>query len=388
MELQKVILQEFPFMEKIIYLNVCSVSLPPISVQNAYTGFVRDYVARNGVGARNEAYKMIQETRRKIGELIHCEPEEVAYTPNTTQGISILQECLDWKPGDNVIISDLENFANLYQWKNLERKGVELRIVASRDGAFSPGDVESLMDQRTRVVSVSSVAFETGFNADVTEIGRICRERGVIFAVDIMQSVGRLKIDVKEMNIDFAATGSHKALLCSYGNGFIYCSKELQGKLWPVTASKESLRVSSAPEVMMKEGLQWHEDARKFEAGNFNFAGIYAMSKAIQLLLDIGTEVIEDRVLSLERHLRSLMSDMQVLKAGLADKAESWSGMVIVYFPQDRMQEVKQALEENSIYVTLKNNYLRIGIDFYNTYEQMETTAQVLLQLDKKFQSE
>lgn len=384
MNIQDLVFQEFGFMEDIIYLNVCSVSLPPVSVQRAYTEFIQRYVAKYGAGARNDAYKMIQENRKQIGRLIHCVPEEVAYTPNTTQGISILQQCLEWHSGDNIIISDLENFANLYQWKNLERKGIELRIVRSHDGGFTPQDVEALMDERTRIVSVSSVAFETGFKADIAEIGRICRGRGVIFAVDIMQSIGRLKIDVEKMNIDFAATGSHKALLCSYGNGFIYCSRELQKKLRPVTASKESLDYAPSPEEMMRQkDLCWHGDARKFEAGNFNFAGIYAMSIAVKLLLDIGTEEIEKQIMALERNLRCLISDLKVLKAGLADCPESWSGMVIIYYPESKADLVRKALEENRIYVTVKENYIRLGIDFYNTQEQMEKVADVLHQLDR-----
>lgn len=383
MEFENLIHQEFGFMENVIYLNVCSVSLPPVSVQHAYTEFVQEYVKQYGVEARNNAYKMIQENRKQIAAMIHCEPEEVAYTANTTQGISILQECLEWHLGDNVIITDLENFANLYQWKNLERKGVNVKIVHSHNGGFTPQDVERLIDAQTRVVSISSVTFETGFKANVKEIGRICHEKGVIFAVDIMQSVGRLGIDVKEMNIDFAATGSHKALLCTYGNGFIYCDKVLQEKLHPVTASKESLCIAPSPDELEKETeLNWHKDARKFEAGNFNFAGIYAMSKALELLLKLGTKKIEERVLSLEKGFREQLKDLNVLKIGLSDQPDNWSGMVIVYFPEENRNQVKQFLEDNKIYVTLKKNYFRIGIDFFNTQEQLDKVADVLHQMN------
>lgn len=382
MDCEDLMQREFGFMEGITYLNVCAVSLPPVSVQQAYTDFVKSYVDRHGVNARVDAYKMIQDNRKQIGELIHCSPEEVAYAPNTTQGLAVIQEAWDWKAGDNMIITDLENYANLYQWKNLERKGVEIRIVRSKNGGFEPEDVEALMDEHTQMVSISSVAFETGFKADVEKIGSICRKRGVVFVVDIMQSVGRLKIDVKKMNIDFAATGSHKALLCTYGSGFIYCSRELQQRLIPATASKESLHTTPLGYEMGTEPLDWHKDARKFEAGNFNFSGIYGMSKALEILLELGTEAIERHILEVEAAFRRMLDDLKVLEVGLKGRPEHWSGMVIVYFPERMKQQVKKVLEENKVFVTIRDTYIRIGLDFYNTLEQMEKVSELLHQLD------
>lgn len=384
MDCRELVQREFGFMEGIVYLNICSVSLPPVSVQQAYTELVQSYVKRYGVDARANAYKMIQENRKQIGKLINCSPEEIAYAPNTTQGLAVIQEAWDWKPGDNMIITDLENYANLYQWKNLERKGVEIRIVKSREGGFEPEDIEALIDEHTQLVSISSVAFETGFKADVEKIGSICRNHGVIFVVDIMQSIGRLKIDVQKMNIDFAATGSHKALLCTYGSGFLYCSKELQKRLTPVTASKESLNTAPLASQLGTQPLDWHKDARKFEAGNFNFSGIYGMSKALELLLSLGTEAIEAHILELEAAFRTMLDDLKVWKVGLKGNPAHWSGMVIVHFPEGQKKQVEQILMEHKIFVTIKSSYIRIGIDFYNTLDQMKKVSEILHQLDNE----
>lgn len=384
MELQELVRREFPFLEDITYFNVCSVSLPPVSVQRAYSEFVEDCVKAHGVKARAKAYEMINANRAQIARLINCDSDEVAYAPNTSQGIAVLQESLDWHEGDNVVITDLENFANLYQWKNLERKGVGLKVVKSHDGGFTPEDIAAVIDERTRVVSISSVAFETGFHADVAAIGRLCREKGIIYSVDIMQSVGRMKVDVKAMNIDYAATGSHKALLCSYGNGFIFCSHELQKKLTPATASKESLASEPTPAQLLEtEGLPWYGDARKFEAGNFNFAGIYAMSKALNILLAVGPEETEARIRALEAELREKAAGLKNLRIGLSDWPEARrSGMVIVYYPQGKTDLVREVLDRHNMFVTIMPSYIRIGIDFFNTSENVDTAVKVLREID------
>lgn len=379
--------REFGFLEDIAFFEIGSVCLPPVSVQNAYTEFVREYVAQHGEDTRERSYAMINANRAQAAQLINCEPSEIGYACNTTYGLTVLQVGMDWKPGDNVIISDLENYANLYQWKHLERKGVELRMIRSHDGAYTVEDVEKLIDEHTRLVCITSIGFESGFNADVAEIGEMCHRHGVIYAVDIMQSIGRLPIDVQAMHMDFAATGSHKGLLCTYGSGFFYCSPELQDRLTPYTASKESMNAKpSAWEMYQMDPLPWHTDARRFEAGNFNFDGIYAMSKALKLLLDVGMDNIEGRVRYLERTMRAGGEDLKHIHFGLGELPEkNWSGILIAHYPTGKVDEIKEIVARHKVYGTVKDSYLRLTVDFYNNDKDINTALDALHEMDGLF---
>lgn len=376
--------EEFPFLEGQIYLNVCSVALLPRCVQQAYGSFGPMVNGWNGEKTRERLYEMANDTRRKAAQLMGCMPGEIAFVQNTTQGITLARQALGLQLGQNVVITDAENYANCYQWKNLERQGIQLRVAATQQGGFGPGQIEPLLDERTGLVSVASVLFETGYRADLKEIAALCHSRGIPVLGDVMQSVGRIPVDVSGWGLDFASTGGHKGLLCTYGAGFAYIRQEMVERLTPATASKESMDHTVPPALIGSQPLPWHPDARKFEAGSLNYMGIYGLSAALDLLLGLGSQAIGRQVLALEEQLRAGLDGLRVLRLGPVGGKEHWSGMVIVYYPLGNETLVRQVLEEHRIHATIKPDYIRLGIDFYNTPGEMEQTAKALRQLDER----
>jgi len=147
-------------------------------------------------------------------------PEEIALAQNTAEGINIAAHAIPFQPGDNVIFCNMEYPANVYVWMNLERRGVEARIVPNREGGLALDDLEQYLDQRTRVMAVSSVEFLTGFRTDLKGMGELCRARGIYFVVDGIQSLGVIPPDVKECHIDMLSCGGPKWLLGPCGQGY------------------------------------------------------------------------------------------------------------------------------------------------------------------------
>jgi len=133
--------------------------------------------------------------RDLVAQLINGAPDSVALTRSTAHGISLLAQGLEWKAGDNVVGAEGEYPANVYPWMALAERGVEFRQTRAVDGRISVESVLSLVDARTRVVAVSHVEFWNGFRLDIEAIGAECRRRGIIFAVDVMQSAGALRVD-------------------------------------------------------------------------------------------------------------------------------------------------------------------------------------------------
>ena len=161
----------------------------------------------------------MNETRPKIARLINAaDPHEIAFVKNTCEGISIVADGFPLGRGDNVVVADQEHQANLYPWINVhQRKGVELKVVKSVHGEIPTEKMISMMDENTKILAISAAQFSTGFFTDLTTLGTECHKRGVVFVVDGIQVIGRIKIDVRKMHIDYLAAGSNKGLLGTLG---------------------------------------------------------------------------------------------------------------------------------------------------------------------------
>ena len=119
--------------------------------------------------------------RARFAKLINAEPGEVAFVKNTSEGLSIVANGIDWKEGDNVVIPDIEFPANVYPWMNLKRRGVEVRFVKAVRGRVPFEQITAQVNSRTRVLSISSVEFNSGFRNDLKRIGEFCKEKNIYF---------------------------------------------------------------------------------------------------------------------------------------------------------------------------------------------------------------
>ncbi len=378
--------REYSFLGDVVFLNVSSVVMPPLRVQRAYENFMPDYIRNYGDDIVPRAWKMVEDTRKKAAQLINAaDPLEIAFVKNTCEGISILADGFPFQAGDNVVVADQEHQANLFPWINLhQRKGVELHIVKSRDGEIPIEDMIAAIDGNTRIVTVSAVQFSTGFYTDLKRLGEECKKRDVLFAVDGIQALGRLKLDVQEMAIDWLAAGTNKGLLGTLGAGLVYCRSTLTEKIIPPYASYQSVVSHVEPPAITTnfEILEWHSDARRFESGNLSYNCICAINKGMELILELGIENIEEHIRRLEKLLREKISDLE-LPVVQAKDSRNWGGMVCVYYPPNADEEAKKILEKYKIHCTMRGGYIRFGLNFYNTEEQMETVSAALHEISR-----
>ena len=140
--------------------------------------------------------------RERFARLIRAKPAEIAVTKNVTEGLNIVANAIDWRPGDNVVVcAELEHPNNIYLWLSLRERGVQVRAVPARNGAIDTQAMVDAIDSDTRILSVASVTFAPGFRTELAALGRACRAAGVLFLVDGVQSCGILDIDVDECAI-------------------------------------------------------------------------------------------------------------------------------------------------------------------------------------------
>jgi cysteine desulfurase/selenocysteine lyase len=364
----------FPVTRNLVYFNHAAVG--PLSTR-AYERMAAHGRDQRDYGALHWRDWMAEydHLRASAGRLIGAQPDEIAILKNTSEGLSFVAEGYRWERGDNVVITDLEFPSNATPWKRLERRGVECRIVHSVGGGYTVEDVERLIDGRTRIVSVSSVAFHNGFAADLEAIGALCASRNVLFCVDAIQSLGVLPIDVRRANIAFLSADGHKWLCGPEGTSIFYVAAEHRERLevletgW-TNVDRKGKFIGCDTALLA--------DSRRFEAGSLNTNGVYGQRAALDLLLEIGIEAINAEVL---RIATMLADGLESIGYPLGTPRPICSGIVAVTprsVDSRELLRLHQQLEREGVVCAPRERMLRFSPHFYNDESDVERVIGVL----------
>lgn len=373
--------EEFADIKDVIFLNISYTSIPPKSVQNAYTNFMGDLAKSYGEDFLPKAWDVIDETRKDISKLVNSDPSEIAFVKNTAEGIGIIASGYPFKQGDNIIVPDFEHASNLYAWLNLKQKGVEIRIIPNQNGAIEIEDIINKCDKNTKAIAVSAVQFSSGFYIDLYKLGEFCSQNNILLIVDGIQAIGRLEIDVKKMHIDYLSCGSNKGLLNTFGAGFVYCSNRIVKSINPPYCSYQSVNAdANDPSVSLGLfDLNWYDDARRLESGNLNYVGITTLREGVRILNKVGISNIEKNVLELEEFFRQGLSSLNLEVRNYPRK--NLSGIIFVKIPENKLDNVKSILAKYKIIATLRGGYIRLGINFYNTNNQITEVIKAMKEI-------
>ena len=365
--------EQFPVTKKYIYLNHAGVSPLSLRVRAAMQDFLNDATDNGAVNTATWT-TTAEACRRSAAQLINADTSEIAFMKNTTQGLIIAANGIDWRRGDNVVTTAVEFPANVYPWWNLkERYGVEMRMVQERQGQILTEEIEAAVDARTRAVTISHVEFASGFRNDIAAIGKICRGKGIWFVVDAIQSLGVIDLDVKGCNIDILAADGHKWLLAPEGAAIFYCAKEKQDRLINTNIGWASV---VNPRDFLNYDFTPKPDATRFEEGSYNSVGLHGLRAAIELLLEIGIVRIEARVLNLTKRLiEGLQSKgYRVITPNIESKR---SGIVV--FESDRFSanELCNRLQRENV-IGAERGGVRLSPHFYNSEAEIDCALELL----------
>jgi selenocysteine lyase/cysteine desulfurase len=357
--------KEFPVADELIFFDHARVAPLPERVRKVVTAFVDD--ATQFGTAHYESWLLeLERTRKKFAQLINADLGEVAFVKNTSEGISIVANGFDWQLGDNVVIPDIEFPANVYPWWNLKQRGVETRMVKSVEGRVLFDDLVKQVDGRTRILSISSVECNSGFRSDLNRIGAFCKEKGVLFFVDAIQSLGVLPMDVKKDHIDFLSADGHKWMLSVEGLGGFYISKEVVDKVRPVTMGWGNV-INAAN--FMDYDFTLQADAKKFEEGTPNTMSIHAFGAALELLLEVGIDNIEKRVMSLGDCVIGELKSRGI-KIYSSTLLSERSGNISFALDKD-VGRLYSFMLENKVKLTVRDGLVRFSPHFYNNEEEI-----------------
>lgn len=365
--------EEFPITRNYNFMNHAAVA--PLSRRAADAA--RRYLAHAEENAylRGGFFKQVDRVRATVAQLINAQADEIAFIKNTSEGISFVANGLSWKNGDNVVITNAEFAANVYPWQALRTRGVQVRMVLEEDGRIPLERVLEAIDSRTRVVSISSVQYASGFRCDLATLGEYCQSKGVFLCVDAIQSLGAFPIDVHAMNIDFLAADGHKWLCAPEGAGLFYVRKELQGHLHPSTIGWLSMK---DPFVFGKYQFEFQDSARRYESGSHNLPGVFALGGAVELVLEVGVENIARRLLALTDRLVAGVREKGYRVVSSRRPTES-SGIVAFISDLHDHDHVQRHLEmEHRVVIAVRCGRLRASPYFYNTEKEVDQLIEAL----------
>jgi len=358
--------QEFPVKENQIFFDHAKVSPLPRRVRDAINEFTKD-ACEHGTKNYKSWMMEVDRVRGQFAQLINGDVDEVAFIKNTSEGISIVANGIDWKAGDNVVIPNIEFPANVYPWWNLKRFGVDTRMVKAREGRILFDDIVAQTDKRTRVISVSSVECNSGFRNNLNRIGAFCKDNKILFCVDAIQSLGVLRMDVKRDNIDFLAADGHKWMLSVEGLGGFYISKNMLEEIYPATVGWDS--VVNASDYMNYD-FTFRPDAKRFEEGSFNTMSIYALGAALDLLLKIGIDNVQSSVLLQGNYLVEGLQQRGIkIINSMIPKERSG---IISYVLNTDQKKLASYMAENNVSLTLRDGIVRLSPHFYNSRDEAD----------------
>ena len=368
--------REFPVAKDKIFLAHAAVCALPRRVAQAMAD-----CAHGGMLGDQEAFVMhrIADARKAGAKLLNCQPDEVSLVGPTSLGLSLVASGLSFRRGDNVLIYHDDYPSNVYPWMALAEKGVQVRLLNVRNlGAIRTIDVIGQVDENTRLVALASSHFISGHRLEHDAIGKFLHERGILFCLDAIQTLGAFPTSVD--HVDFLAADAHKWLLGPCGAGVFYVKHDLQARLNPPVYGWHNVR---NPNFIAQETIEYRSGAAKFEAGTHNLVGLLGLLAAMELVLEIG---IHNIAAELARKRAWFVPALQakgysVLNADA--KPETAGGITSAFIPGQDLAPLQKKLADAGVIATLRvdrkgQNYLRFSPHFYNTDAELHRVLELL----------
>lgn len=365
----RVVRKLFPITQNRIYLNATAIGPLPIPTQEKIADLFTSRA--DCIGGYSIELHHLQRARVAAARIIGAEVEEIALMPNTSWGLIRAAWSLPLREGDQVLIPTEEFPAPVYTVMGLKQKGVEVRLIECEHGLLTPEELKGQISPKSKALFISWVGFKSGVRQPLAELSAVCRDAGMRIVVDGIQGVGGLQCDVKEMGVDILCTAGPKWLLSPLGIGFMYVERNLQKELSPPSLGWLSVERDSEHPFEGLTDYDWepYDDARRLEMATISYILSEGMATSIDLLCDIGEEVIEKHILNLNKMLYEALPKLG-WKPVLSDSYQKYRSNVAVFLPRDyhRLEEV---LEREDITVTMREGSVRIAPHIYNNQEDI-----------------
>lgn len=366
--------QRFPHLNELIYLNHAAVAPWPAVVRDAVREFA-DENARLGSKHYPSWLKVEHMLRKGLAQLINApSADDIALVKNTSEALSFVAYGLEWQVGHNIVSSDQEFPSNRIVWESLGHQGVEFR-EADLNSAATPEDaLFAKVDQNTRLITISSIQYASGLRMDLERIGQFCRENGILFCVDAIQSLGAVQFDAQKIKADFVMADGHKWMLGPEGLGLFYCRPEMRDQL---KLTQYGWHMVDPLGNYTYKDWKVANTARRFECGSPNMMAIHALNASIKLLLEIGMDQVEQLVLENSRYLCERIKKTPGVELLTNTEAGRFGG-IVTFTATDQNDELFQQLQKNNVQCALRGGGIRFSPHFYTPKVLLDQALEIV----------
>jgi cysteine desulfurase/selenocysteine lyase len=366
--------EQFPVLSHWDFFNHAGVCPIPHVASRAMRRYAHE--AEAGAYLAGPWYIEVEKLRSTAARIINAHRDEIAFVKNTSEGISIVANGIDWQWGDRIVTTAVEYPSNIYPWMEVARThGTKLVTVDEVTDASGRRQVptekilEEAADPRTRLVSLSHVEFASGQRHDLERIGNFCHENKKLFCVDAIQTIGAWPVDVKAMHIDYLSADGHKWMLGPEGAGIFYCRKELIDRTRPLMIGWMNV---IDPQNYGNYDYTLKSDAGRFECGTLNIAGLLGLKASLDLLLEVGIDNVGRRLQQLTDHLGHGLVK-KGYKIVSPRNPGQFSGILSFTSPTHAHEQIfKMLRKDHKTEIAVREGRLRASPHFYNTEEQMD----------------
>ena len=360
---------EFPVTENLIYLNHAAVAPLPRRSALAMQRWAEEAL-QFGSLHYDRWLDTYENLRVAAARLIGAGRGEIALVKNTSEGISMVAEGLDWHPGDRVVAFREEFPANYYPWVRLEGNRCSVDWLS----VYDPLERIETACEGAKLLSISFVQYLSGFRANLKAIGEICQRHRCFFLVDAIQGLGAFPLDVEACHIDALAADGHKWLLGPEGCGILYIRASRQDSIFPQEFGWTN--VAGYNDYASRD-MTLRQDAGRYECGTLNTIGCYGLRASMELLLEAGVERIAAAVQSLADRLAAgaIGKGYQIL----GDRtAENGAGIIAIQKPGLDSRKVVHDLKQRGIIAAPRQGWIRLSPHFYISPEQIDRVIEAL----------
>jgi len=345
-----VVRQEFPALQNWTYLNTATFGQVP---RRGADAVARHFAHRDELACSDflDWFDDADRLRAAIARLINASPDDIAFVPNAASALATIIAGLKFAPADNLVTLDDEFPNYLYA-------GAARRVTWEQ--------FQESIDAHTRLVAFSEVNYATGFRPPIEEISQSLARRGIPLFVDGSQSTGALVFDVQRTPVDVLAVHGYKWMMSPPGAGFMYVSPRLRAELPPNVIGWKSHRDWRNVDCLHHGTPEFAESAMKYEGGGLALPLLYAMEASVELMLEIGPEIVEQRVLELADAARGILRELG------ADVSHDSSPIVAAAFPGRDPSPIAKELERRRVVVAARHGRLRVSPHFYNDESDLD----------------
>ncbi|MEA3140789.1 MAG: hypothetical protein QOK23_2958 [Gammaproteobacteria bacterium] len=371
--------KEFPVLQRKTYLNSGSYCALANEVRAAFDAYMEDRLL---VGANWDVWVMKNESVRNLtASLLGAAPDEIAVTASVSAGLNSLASALQFSGARNkVVVSDFEFPTNAQIWHAQEPRGARVvHVPRAADGYIPAEAFEKAIDEQTQLVAVTHVCFRNGAKLDIPGIVRLARAKGAKVLLDCYQSVGSLDIDVKGLDVDFAAGGMLKYLLGTAGIGFLYAKAACVQSLVPTNSGWFAQANIAAMDITANRPAP---NARRFEAGTPPVVNCYAAEAGLKMLLKVGAPAIEKRNLALTRRCMERLEEIGW--PSITPTQDERRGATVAV-PSRDAAGLAAELMKHDIVTSHRDDNVRASFHFYNNEDDVESFVASMKELRGSF---